>query len=103
MWLVGDHEVEQAQPLLPTIESDDSDQPPSLITVELDAIQHACQPDSLRRHTKARLRKHALERTELLALAVRVDEHILEQLIQLTVRPRLRHSRHRRPASESNP
>ena len=98
MCLVGDHDVEQTQPLPPTIESDDSDQPPSLVTVELDVVQAACQPDSLGHGREARLSAHALERAELLTLAVRVGEHLLEQLIQLTVKPRPRHSHHRRPA-----
>jgi hypothetical protein len=75
--LVGDHDVEQTQSMPPAIESDDSDQSPSFITVELDSIQGACQLDRLRSNRKSSVGEHTLESPELLAIAIRVDKHIL--------------------------
>ena len=92
MQLVGDHDVEQAQPLPPTSKSDDSDQTPSLITIELDLVQAAFHPYSLRPRRQANLCERALERAELLTITVCVDQYILDKLVQLTVRPRPRHS-----------
>ncbi len=60
----------------------------ALVTVELDRVQQARQPDDLSDDMQAGLCERALERAELLAVTVRIDEHVLDQLIELSFRPR---------------
>ena len=68
------------------------------LTIELDPNQRARHPDRLRGDRKPGLGETTLERAELLTVAIRIDEHIVDQLIQLDVRPRPRHIQHRKHA-----
>ena len=81
-----------------TVELDHPDQSESLVATELDLDQRTRQTESLGADPGARPGEHALERTELLAVVVGVDEHLFDQLVQFGIGPGTPHSLHRRAA-----
>ncbi len=79
-----------------TVEINHADETSPFIAVEHHLDQPARHTERFGGNRKVGLGEHTLERSKLLAVVVRVDDHLLDQLVEFGIGP-LRHKCHGRP------
>ena len=96
MFAVGDLDIEQVHPMPRSVEHDLALQTATFIAVESDRDQRRRHPQRLRRDRQTGFVERALERRRSLRITVRVDEDLLEETIQIGIRPTAWHQPNRR-------
>ena len=87
MPVIGDHDIQQAHPMPRSLEHDLTFQAAALVPIESDCDQRTRHLQRRGRYRQAGFVERALERRQPLRLTVGVDEDLLDQTVQIRIRP----------------